>query len=286
MPLKSESGYKATFDMKSYRAQIIEAEDNTCLYYYENAKQLMARTERTGDKTFARQTYDELNKIDKYKRGYKDAEILKEKALRQGLVMVLIEVSNGLRDYQSNNIERELLTMPLGRINSTWLEYTMIDDEKLYPDYIVTVELNNIVFSPERERYNNYVESKEILVKKDKVKEKRDSGEVWVEKEVYEKVKAEISEIFREKKAELNGRILVTDVRTKEYTKTIPVNVFNDFVGYGCKFVGDDRALTDASRKKLDPKLEIFPPDDIMAQDLAAALKTVVMNELKQVTYR
>ncbi|MGB4959687.1 MAG: hypothetical protein WBO36_09435, partial [Saprospiraceae bacterium] len=171
-------------------------------------------------------------------------------------------------------------------LNSLWQQFTVDDKAKNTADYIVEMELLNMAFSPERERSNSYVESNEILIRKDKVKERRDSVDVWVEKEVYERVKAEVIEVFREKKAELNGAIHIFDNRTREKIKTVPVNVFNDFVGYGCRFLGDERALTAASKKKMDGFLELFPPDSHMADELTTAYRNVVTNEVRRMKFQ
>ena len=109
--------------------------------------------------------------------------------------------------------------------------------------------------------------------------------DVWVEKEVYERVRVDITEIFREKKSELHGNLRVMDTRTKESIKTVPINVFFDFAGYGCKFIGDERALTPESDRKMDGYLEFFPSDFDMADDLAVAFKNTVMNEIKKVKF-
>ena len=124
--------------------------------------------------------------------------------------------------------------LPVARLNDVWNEYS-INFGKNNADYVLVIELNQTFFSPERERVNTYSESKEILVRKDKIKERRDSVDVWVEKEVYERVRADISELFREKQSELRGSIKVLDTRTKEFIKIVPVNAFHNFNGYGCK---------------------------------------------------
>lgn len=285
LPLVSEDRYRATFDIKNYKEQISNAEENTCLYYYNNANELLARTEKTGDKTYARMAYDDLRKIESYQKNYKDSENLKEKALILGQNRIHVEIFNDLRDFQSSNIEQELRNLPVARLNDIWNEYS-VNFEKNKADYVLILELNQIIFTPERERVNTYSESKEILVRKDKVKERRDSIDVWVEKEVYERVKADISEVFREKQSELRGMIKVMDTRTKEYIKTIPVNAFHNFNGYGCRFAGDEKALTDATKKKIDNYLEIFPTDFDMAYDLASVFKNVVMDEARKIKFR
>jgi hypothetical protein len=285
IPLVSENGYVASFDMKSYKDEIRVAEDNTCLFYYNNALALLERAEKTKDKISARNAYDELKKIERYKTRYRDSEILKDNALNLGLTTIYFEIFNELRDFHSNDIERELLTLPVSNMDNLWYDYSIGENAGHNADFVVIVELTDINFSPERERVNTYTDSKEILIRKDKVKEIRDSVEVWVEKEVYEKVRADFTEVFREKKSELHGRVRVLDTRTKEYIKNIPINVYHDFNGYGGKFAGDERALTEESKKRMDNYLEFFPTDFEMAEDLASAFKNAVMIEAKKVRY-
>ena len=285
LPLVSEDRYRATFEIKNYTDLIRNAEDKTCLYYYDNAITLIGRTERTGEKEYAREAYDELKKIEIYKNNYQDIEKLKDKALMLGLININIEIFNDLRDFQSNTIERELLSLPVSRLDDIWHEFKTGNEGNITPDYTILVELNNISFSPERERLNNYTESNEILIRKDKVKEKRDTADVWVEKEVWEKVRADVSEIFREKKSELHGRIILTKTNTKESLKTIPISIYHDFTGYACKFNGDERALSAGSRKKLDAYCELFPPDYVMAEDLAIAFKNTIFDEIKKMKF-
>ena len=285
VPLVSEDRYRATFEFKNYKEQISIAEENTCLYYYNNANELISRTERTGEKSHARLAYDDFQKIDSYQRNYKDTEKLKDKALELGLNRIHVEIFNDLRDFQSNNIEQELRNLPVARINDIWNEYS-INIDKNKADYVLIIELNQIFFTPERERLNTYSETKEVLVRKDKVKERRDSVDVWVEKEVYERVRADVSEVFREKQSELRGMIKVMDTKTRENIKTIPVNALHNFNGYGCRFAGDEKALTDATKKKIDNYLEVFPSDFDMAYDLAGVFKNVVMDEARKIKFR
>jgi hypothetical protein len=280
IPLVSEDGYVGSFEIKNYRNEIAKAEDNTCHYYYNNASSLIDRSENLKDKLLARQAYDELKKIERFKSNYRDSELLKEKALRLGLTKIHVEIYNDLRDFHSNDVERELSDLPLSRLDDLWNDFSFANSKES-PDYIVVLELRDIFFSPERERVNTYSDATEILVRKEKVKEKRDTSFVWVEKEVFEKIRADVTEVFREKQSELKGNIRIIDHRTNESINNIPVNVLHNFKGYGCKFIGDERALTQESKNRMDGFLEIFPSDFNMADDLSNAFKDVVMNEIK-----
>ncbi len=286
LPLVSEDGYRASFDMIDVSADLRNAEENTMSYHYNKALNLIDKSEKTKDKLFARDAYYELGKIDNYRTSYKDKERLKEKALSLGLTRIYIDVSNGLRDFHGNDIEKDMWNLPISKLDNLWNDYSVGDfDGGMDADFIVTIALENINFSPERESINSYTEEKEILIRKEIIKEKRDSVLVEVEKEVWEKVSANISEILREKKSELHGKMKVFDNKSKEYISSVPINVYHDFSGYACNFIGDERALTAESKKKMDTHIEMFPSDYSMADDLSAAFGSAVMNQVKKVPF-
>ncbi len=286
LPLVSEDGYRASFDIINVSADLRNAEENTILYHYNKALDLIDKSERTKDKLFARDAYDELGKIDNYRTNYKDKERLKEKALNLGLTRIYFDVFNGLRDFHGNDIEKDMWNLPVSKLDNLWNEYSIggFDDGK-DADFVVIIELENINFSPEKESVNSYKEEKEILIRKEIVKEKRDSVMVDVEKEVWEKVKANISEILREKKSELHGKMKVFDNKSKEYISSVPINVYDNFSGYACNYVGDERALTPESKRKMDAHIETFPSDFSMASNLSAAFGSAIMNQVKKVKF-
>ncbi|MCZ2100792.1 MAG: hypothetical protein LC107_04555 [Chitinophagales bacterium] len=276
LPLVSVDGYVASFDMRSYSNEIMDAEDKASAYHYSNALALLDRAEKIGDKSSAKSALSELQKIEKIKLNYKDTQRQKDKAIALGITRVNIQIYNGLRDFHSDNIERSLYDMSLAKLDKTWLDFSY-NSRDAQSDYIVEVALNEIFFSPERERLHTYSESKEILISKDQVK----GDSTTIEKQVYEKVKADITELFREKQSELHGNIRIINARTSKVMKTVPVNVYFDFKGYSCQYIGDKRALTDETNKKLDNYIEPFPSDFVLADNLAAAFQDAVVKELK-----
>jgi hypothetical protein len=195
-------------------------------------------------------------------------------------------VESGLIGVHGSGIERELLTIPVSRLDDFWTDFTVDPRDKEGADYLVKVDLESIFFTPERESVNRFIESKEILVKKDQNKATKDSVLVVTEKEVYEKVKAEIIEVIREKQAELTGRLVVTNNWNREVMHSFPVTAKSQFSGYCCRVEGDERALEEGTRKKLDPNCEAFPTDFLMAEALANSFKKTILAELERVQLR
>lgn len=286
LPLVSETRYKAEFQLRDYTQMILQAEEKTCEYYYNRSKELVRRTEETGNREFARQAYNELALIEKYRKSYKDFEKVRDKAKLAGTTLIFLEVESDMIGIHGRGIEKELLTLPVSRLDDFWTDYTVDSRDKQEADFEVRVELEDILFSPERESINRFVESKEILVQKDQKQTKKDTVVVVTEKEIYEKVNAEIIEVFREKKSELTGRLIVTNPWNKEVIHSFPVSSVSQFTGYCCRVEGDERALTENTKKKLDPYCELFPTDFTMAEALAQTFKKTVLAELEKINLR
>lgn len=282
LPLVSETRYKAEFSFSDYAGAIRNAEEMTCQYYYDHALALLAKTEETGNRLHARKAYDEIGLIEKYRRTFKDADKVRERARYEGTTLIYLDIQSDFIGIHGSGIAKELMTLPVSRLDNFWTDYSVDPRDRQSADYNVVVELTGIYFSPERETINRYVESAEILVNKDKKQAKKDTVLVVTEKEVYEKVKAEVIEIHRDKKAELSGRVIVTQSGNKEVLHSVPVASQTQFSGYCCRVEGDERALTEPSRKKLDPYCELFPNDFVMAEALAEAFKKTVLAEVER----
>lgn len=281
LPLVSEDGYKAKFDMTSYRSEIVKAEDNTCEYYYNNAINLIEKSRKTGDRILARQAYDELRKVDDIKLNYKETETYKLRALDLGVTKIKFEVYSQLKDFMSSRIEDHIFDLPVAKLDEFWYDFTFENIGKS-PDYIVAIDLESIFFSPERERVNTYTETKEAAIEEGNSGTTKDTLKRAVSKVKFETVKADITEIFREKQSELHGKIRIIEVRTNKVAKSLPVNVFYEFIGYSCGYTGDKRALSDETTQKLDNFLEPFPSDLLMSDNLAAAFNDGIIKEVKK----
>lgn len=286
LPLISKDGYVASFDMVDYTNLVIKAEEGACQYFYDNGRRLLNEAKSIGNKAMAKKAFTSFNMAQSYRSHYKDTDKLKSEAIAVGLTKINFEVKNEMRDFYSRDIEREIWNLPVSNLDNIWYDYSIGNPEKAKEaDFTVVVVLEDIDFSPERERINNYIETKDVVIRKEKVKQKRDTTVVWLEKEIFQNVRADISEIIREKKSKLLGTVKVFDHINNEYIKSIPINVYNDFQGYACNFIGDERALTQESRNKLDSCIETFPPDYVMADDLAAAFASSVMAQAKRLSF-
>jgi hypothetical protein len=283
-PITSIDGYTGSFEFNDYRSYINNTIDSYCAYIYNGVEKSLAKADKNKDKQLAKEAYHEIDKIEKYNTHYRDIDVLKERALALGLTRVMVDIDNNLYGSVARDIEHKISNLPVSKLDNIWYDYSLggFEDGR-NADLIMVVKLENIDFGRESERINNYTEDITICVRKETIKEKRDTSYVYVEKEVFEKFNAHISELWREKKSQFNGSVKVFDNRDKSYTKNVPITVYHDFQGYACRYVGDERALTSATKCKLDNVAENFPSEYDLVDALTKSFGDVVINEGRKI---
>lgn len=81
----------------------------------------------------------------------------------------------------------------------------------------------------------------------------------------------------------MQGRLQIKQKMTEEMISNVPLEVFHEFNGYACKYSGDERALSQATRKKLDGYLEFFPTDYDMAVKLAVVFREALLQQSNKI---
>jgi hypothetical protein len=254
-----------------------KAIDTYCDIVYAEAQEMILAAKRNNNKDLAKRAFEHLSLIEKYTANYPGLRELKSRALEHGKSVIAVKIESGLNGYMGREIEKTISDLRISQHDNLWYDYTM--DDVSNPDIVMSIVLENLDLGRENERYNHYVDYKEICVRKERVKEKRDTVEIWVEKEVFEKVTAHVTEVWRERGSVLNGALVVMDAHTGEYIKKVPINAIFNFDGYGCNFVGDSRALSHNTTVKLDSYIEQFPSDIAMVDHMATKFRDVVLNE-------
>ncbi len=286
LPLKSASGYRANFEIHEYVQEILEAEEQVCLYHFGRAAELLAQTRRSGQRAYAREAYDALKKVEILRPDFPELSGRRDEARTEGTTIVYFNIHGLPGNMLQQAVMREIQSMPVSSLDRFWYNYSVDARDKESADYQADVFLENLTISPERERIHTYTEKKEVLITKDSKKEKRDSTDIIVEKEVFENVKADISEVFREKKAILQGRLQIQQKSSGELISNVPLEVYHEFNGYACKYSGDERALSQVSRKKLDGYLEFFPTDYDMAVKIAVVFRDALLQQARKTDLR
>lgn len=248
LPLVSEDGYRARFDLVDYTVEIAEAKEKAADYKYFQAMDLMELADR-GDKFSAQKAYALFGDVLQYNPKYKDAVDMREDAYDLGLERYGIEFTSNVPARVRPAVDAEISNFNASRYNSFWKKYYVIKAfEENDMDGIFSVSIDDVDYGVEREMLNNFDMEKIITdgyrpVLDNRGVEKRDSlGKVITEPNNV-KVKAFVTEIKREKAASLIGNIRYFAHNTNYAASTTPIEVNFIFADNAADFRGDVRAL-------------------------------------------
>lgn len=287
LPLQSEDGYQAIFKFVRVEPLLIEAENKAAQYLYDLAQSLLAKAYK-GDKIAARQAYKALDEIGEYKTSYRDVEYLKNRAYELGQENVLIEVKNNSQVILPKEFYYELKNINTKDLNQMWLKFYTNEDKSVDKfDYIVDLNIKDIVITPEREKEREFEETKKVkdgftylYDKNGNVK--KDSLGNDIKKEKYSNVKAKVFELYRNKVAHVRGDIKIKDLNRNTNFKSYPINVDAVFESYAARYEGDKRALSSETRARLRTVPEPFPPTGELLMMAVDDLKNILLQQIKE----
>lgn len=285
LPLVSEDGYQANFQFVRVEPLIQEAEQGAADYHYAEARRLIERGEN-GDKVAAKRAYEELLSVERFFQHFKDKDMLKERALMLGTNNVLLEVVNRANVVIPTDFERELKRVDVRSLENEWTRYYTEPQENVKYDYIAAIIIDRLFVSPEQEKEIMYIDEVEVkegfnYVLDSKGNVMKDSLGNDIKTDKFIKVRADVNELFRFKKAEVAGKVEYKETRTGKIVRSRPVFVETVFESYASRFSGDKRALSEKTKKNLRSNPMPFPSDLDLTMQAAEKLKGLLINELR-----
>ncbi|GAB4249754.1 MAG: hypothetical protein Kow0027_12730 [Saprospiraceae bacterium] len=286
LPLIDQHGYKASFKFVKVEELEIEAKAKAADYYYNEGRRLLALAER-GDKNAAREAYKMFQKLDYYYDRYKDEDKLMQRALDLGTTYVLFDVQNHSNVLMPREFDRELRRINLSDLQRKWRQVHSKPVKGIEYDYTATLYITQIVVSPETFKEREYIDDKTIeegweyvLDENGNVRKDSAGNDIKIPKKVL--IKARVFETYQHKAAVVSGILELTDKRLDELIRSEPVTVEVNFENYAATFKGDERALTEESKKKLGNKPMPFPSDEMLILDAAEKLKPIIKEKLRR----
>jgi len=286
LPLETQDGYQASFNFVNIDELKKESKRNTADFYYQSALSLIDESRRSGDKNAAREAYNYLNKIDGLFSQYKEKEQLKKDALHLSMENYLVKINNQTNQIIPADLEAELLKWSVDGLNSKFKNFDVKSNPALNYDHYILLNLNQMEFSPEREKTRIYDDvneiTKEEVVKDRNGKPRRDTLGKEIKEKVVTRYTATIEEISQLKSVLVGGRLEFINVRSTdiEFTKSLQVEgVFENKLARLIK--GDRSYVTDDCERKLKGRLMPFPSNETLLLDAVEKLKSQVKNIIK-----
>jgi len=287
LPLVSKDGYVASFRFVKVNEKMAEVAALASEYHYAEGLASLERA-KSGDKLAARRAFDRFDKISKYTSGYKDENILMEEAHHIGKTRVLLELVNDSPVIMHEDFERRLLSMDYRALNGFWIEYFADHSDGMEMDIRVTLEVDHLDVSPEREIVDRHTDEAKVkdgykfIIEKyyetDSLGNKIEKSRK-VQKEKFKKVYADVVVVERTKEAVVNAFLRYTDLATGEEFHQKPIAVNALFEDRGVDYYGDHRALCGKHSKHRNT-VDHFPSDHDLLLIASDQMKNKVYHHL------
>ena len=287
LPLISEDGYVAHFKFVRTHEKLNEIAELAAEEHYQSAISALADYDKYDDKTAARNAYQYLVNINRYRANYKDAKELSREARTKGTTRVAVSVTTGSFVYAGDISRYVLKSFDVERLNSFWTIYDEARNFEAAADYHVIVRVEDIILGTERERVDHFHEKAIIEVGREnwvgedgrvKVDSSGNILTVPVNQEVY----ATVTDVKREKTAQIYSEIIIKDEKRNRVKRNIPITVDELFSDFMCTFTGDKRALPTNSVKRLDTHLAPFPHDIDMVENMSYQLRDAAYSTIER----
>ncbi|NNE27976.1 MAG: hypothetical protein HKN09_14115 [Saprospiraceae bacterium] len=276
LPLISKDGYEARFTFVKVNNILAEASEGASDFHYTNATALL-ESARNGDRYAARDAFSALRQIDYYKSNYKDADVLMNEALALGKTHILLDIDNASATLMPIEFDEMMRSINVFSLNSRWKEYHL-NHEGIDIDYVAKLVIDVVDVSPEREIIEHHVDEKKVkdgwrylLDENGNVKKDTSGNDIKVDR--FKTIRAEVTEVTRDKRAFVSGYLIFENVKTAAVLEKEAISVeavFNDFSSW---FRGNRKALCDKSRRSLKRHPLAFPDDYSMILDASEKLK-------------
>ena len=288
LPLTDENGKKANFLFVNTNDLEKEAKEQTINFLYSSAKDFLQEARSTKDRIPARKAYDALLRLKNYSARFMDVPQLEREARELGTTKILVNVQNYSQSVFPAGLEDEILRLGFRDLDREWQKFDAYPERNREYDLGITLILSNVQVSPGSVSEKSFSEKKEIpdgfqylLDEKGNVKKDTAGNDFKLPKNKV--IEAQILEVFQSKSAGLSGRLEVIDLHTKGVRESRDINAVAIFENRAASFKGDERALTEDTKKRLGNRPAVFPTDAVLLLEAARKLRPLVISELRKI---
>ena len=284
LPLYDKDGRKANFRFVRAEDLLVAAEDRAAEQLYAEGVELL-RAGRQGDKAAAREAYQTFESVERYRPDHLDSRQLALEAQALGIVYVAVDVANESQSILPRGFEEELLRIQTSQMDDRWRVYDLQPASDGNYDYRARLVIRDIAISPERLSERAYTDEKEITdgeeyVLDDKGNVAKDSLGNDIKRPKKVTVKAQVVEVLQTKVAIVTGSMQLYDLRLDRVVDEEELTAEAQFEHYASTFIGDRRALSPESRRRIGNRPQQFPSDEQLVLDAAGVLKPILQQRL------
>lgn len=276
------NGKEMIFPTKNYQPAILQAKNDYVVYLYD----LSNKKIKANNKGDIRNAHSDLKKIQQLSPGYKDVDDLLNQAHYKGTDFVLIQIENRSNQMVPKRLEKDLTQMNTYGLDNFWTEFHQKRQDKTQYDYLIQMDIEHIMVSPERmytEKHNFNKEIKdgwEYLYRNGQ--QVMDSLGKPIKVDKFITVSARVEETFQEKDALVQGNVELINLRNDQVIDRQKLNSEFGFRNHFGKSFGDKRALDDKMLQITRNRFLPFPAHEQMVFDCGEEIKAQLKQMLKR----
>ena len=247
---------------------------------YAEVQQLMT----SNRKADARLAYAKCQDILNLMPNYKDVPTIRDQAYQKGLVFVNYAYYNDGVSFLPASFENQLQQFPANELSMEWISMHYGEDME-EGDARIELRIVNVEFSPERVSQSQYNDKKTIedgyeyeLDSDGNVKKDSLGNDIKTPKEV--EIVANIFITNMEKTGNVQYSIDIYNGRNQLISSN-PFTEVTRFAHQYARFQGDERALTNRSKRLLRSDALAFPSNQQMIMDVGSAIRNNTINHIR-----
>jgi len=287
LPIYTQEGRQAEFLFARTEPIVREARAQAEAIYQDKLDEMVSLA-RSGDRNAAREGWRLIEQIRTVNPDY-DQPALRDELRELGTIDILLTMDNESRSILPAGIIQELLATDIGRSSNGWERYHIVSADGVPVDYVARLSVTAIQMTPERWREESKNYTKNIkdgweYVLDDRGNVKKDSLGNDIKRDKYIDVKATVVETIQEKAANILARVEIKDLATNRIILSRPIAFEERFSHVAQNFYGDERALENRLRQRVQPAP--YPSDTEMITAALFGLKPVFMKQVQQANYQ
>jgi len=283
MPRSGQEIKLVTYDVKDLlpkaRAEAAEWNYREGMVAMENARQ--------GDKRAAREAFDRFTRVSQYMSGYPRIRELINEAEYLGFTQLHVIVENRTPTLMPGSF-RNLLEETFRReVGQDWLQVILDDRDCPDCDFTARIIINNVSVSPDGIQESRRVEKtvvedgfQYVLDARGNVMKDTSGNDIKVPKT--REVIAEIFETNQFKAGRIEGSMEITNRANGQVVRRIPLAGETQFRTTSVWFQGDERALTEKTKKILKGHPVPYPAADQLLSDAADLFRSEVGRAIRR----
>ena len=276
------------FDMVDYTDDLVTSINNYSTFLYTKGSNLLNRSTNILD---AREAHGYFSRLKRIQPNYNNVDSLLNESHFKGTDFVHVIIQNRTEQVIPKRLEEAILDFETYQLDNFWTEYHSNMEENIDYNYGITLEIREILVSPERINEKEYRRKKEIedgwkyvLDKKGNVKKDSLGNDIKVD--VFKTVTAKVLVSSQHKSALVRGNILYNNLKNNKLLNKYPIASEFVFEHVFAEFKGNKNALTREDEKLLKREYVEFPSNEQIIFDTSTDLKNKFSRILKRQSFR